>query len=271
MKYKKEVTPEGMGNLSRLIKSFEKKEVKGIGNTVQDLNYAIRLAEKIQELEDHSGHLRYFQPGTPLSIENYPRHRIFFDATSKFREVLFCSGNRVGKSFAGAYCVACWATGMYPDWWKGRVFTKDIKGVVCANRNVTFKESVQETLLGRIGSFGTGLLPVSKGNAPGILDITTRHGSGGMFETVTVKTDAAKKPSVLVSRTYEQGREAFESIAADVIWEDEESDASIHNECLLRTMTTQGIVLLTFTPLKGMTPLVLEFKETATDLTQGLE
>ncbi len=33
----------------------------------------------------------------------------------------------------------------------------------------------------------------------------------------------------------------------------------IYAECLLRTMTTNGLLILTFTPLQGLTELVLSF------------
>ncbi len=33
----------------------------------------------------------------------------------------------------------------------------------------------------------------------------------------------------------------------------------IYSECLLRTMTTNGVIILTFTPLQGLTELVLSF------------
>jgi len=45
----------------------------------------------------------------------------------------------------------------------------------------------------------------------------------------------------------------------DVIWLDEECPENIYNECLIRTMTTDGHVFVTFTPLKGLTPLVVKF------------
>ena len=175
------------------------------------------------------------------------------------------------NSLAGAYCTACWTTGIYPDWWKGRVFRKNIKVWACADRNNTFKESVQETLLGKSTSIGTGMLPMSRGNAPGIVDIVTKPNTGGMVDLIVVKSDMSKQPSIISSRTYEQGVKAFYGAAVDAIWEDEESDSTIHNECLLRTMTTQGIVILTYTPLHGLTPLTLEFKETATLLTEGMD
>ena len=34
---------------------------------------------------------------------------------------------------------------------------------------------------------------------------------------------------------------------------------SIYSECLLRTMTTDGIVMLTFTPLLGLSDVALKF------------
>jgi phage terminase large subunit-like protein len=44
-----------------------------------------------------------------------------------------------------------------------------------------------------------------------------------------------------------------------VIWLDEEPDISIYGECVIRTATTSGIVMLTFTPLEGMSETVLQF------------
>jgi phage terminase large subunit-like protein len=62
----------------------------------------------------------------------------------------------------------------------------------------------------------------------------------------------------------EQRREAFQGTSIEVIWLDEEPDQDIVTECLLRTMDTPtmpggGLLMLTFTPLKGMTPLILSF------------
>lgn len=265
-KFNMDVEPERLLATKNLAKKFKGNETK-LNNSVQDLSYALKLLEAYQEMEDFSGHMRFFKPGTPLSIENYPRHKMFFDATGHYSEVLFMSANRAGKSYGGGLCTSSWTTGQYHDWWIGKRFTKQIKMWVCADRNNTFKESVQEILLGNSANIGTGMIPLSRGNSPGIIDIVNKPNTGGMFDTVVVKTDAAKQHSTIHSRTYEQGVKAFYGAAVDAVWEDEESDSVIHNECLLRTMTTQGIVILTFTPLQGLTPLVTEFKRTATILT----
>lgn len=268
-RYHKELDPTELLRTKNLAKRFS-KDAK-LSSNVEDMAYALKLLEKYQEMQDYSGHLKYFVPGTPLSIEHYPRHKIFFDATKDYYECLFMASNRSGKSISGGLAVSAFATGLYHDWWQGRVFRKNIKAWVCADRNNTFKESVQEILLGKPNALGTGMLPPSKGNSPGIIDVNIKPNTQGMFDTIVVKTDMSKQHSIIGSRTYEQGVKAFYGAAVDVIWEDEESDSIIHNECLLRTMTTQGLCMLTFTPLQGLTPLVTEFKKTATLLTEGLE
>jgi len=61
-----------------------------------------------------------------------------------------------------------------------------------------------------------------------------KHASGGTSE--------------LILKSYDQGREAFQGTNRDLVWLDEEAERAIYVECLLRTMTTNGIILLTFPP-----------------------
>ena len=42
-------------------------------------------------------------------------------------------------------------------------------------------------------------------------------------------------------------------------WLDEEPPLDVYGECLIRTATTNGIIMLTFTPLSGMSNVVLQF------------
>ena len=49
----------------------------------------------------------------------------------------------------------------------------------------------------------------------------------------------------------------------DLIWLDEEPEQEMYTERLMRTMTTDGLILATFTPLQGLTPFVEHFLETA--------
>jgi phage terminase large subunit-like protein len=43
------------------------------------------------------------------------------------------------------------------------------------------------------------------------------------------------------------------------IWMDEEPPQDVYGECLIRTATSNGIVMLTFTPLEGMSEVVMSF------------
>lgn len=51
------------------------------------------------------------------------------------------------------------------------------------------------------------------------------------------------------------GREVF--LSGQCVWLDEECPEDVYGECLIRTMTTNGIVITTFTPKKGLTPLLV--------------
>lgn len=163
------------------------------------------------------------------------------------------AGNRTGKTEAGAYEATCHLTGRYPANWKGKRFTKPTKGWAAGDTSKTTREIIQEKLLGPINELGTGMIPgdlivrkTMKQGIPEAVDtVYVRHISGGI--------------STLVLKSYEQKRTSFQGTEQDWIWLDEECDEAIYVECLLRTMTTDGIVFLTFTPLQGLSEVVLSF------------
>ena len=53
------------------------------------------------------------------------------------------------------------------------------------------------------------------------------------------------------------------------MWLDEEVPQDIYSECVMRTATTRGIVLATFTPLKGISELVRHFLQQAGEMPGG--
>jgi phage terminase large subunit-like protein len=75
--------------------------------------------------------------------------------------------------------------------------------------------------------------------------IQVRHVSGGT--------------SILTLKSYEEGRKAFQGAGLDLVWLDEEAPCNIYDECLMRLMVSGGCIMLTFTPLNGLTDLVLRF------------
>jgi phage terminase large subunit-like protein len=94
--------------------------------------------------------------------------------------------------------------------------------------------------------------------ADSLLRTTAKPGVADAIEGIFVK-HVSGGTSELILKSYDQGREAFQGTNRDLVWLDEEADRSIYVECLLRTMTTDGILLLTFTPLLGVTDIVRDF------------
>ena len=64
----------------------------------------------------------FFPETGPLRRELYPKHMMFFEAGAEYKLRLLMAGNRVGKTFAAAFEIACHTTGIYPEWWKGKRF-----------------------------------------------------------------------------------------------------------------------------------------------------
>lgn len=227
--------------------------------------------ELLQELEKRVKY-NYISTVFPeqglFSRDKYPKHMEFFAAGAKHSQRIFIAANRVGKSFAGMFEVVVHATGNYPEWWTGRRFNRPIKAWVASISSQTLKEIVVETLFGSAmkdsPDFGTGLVPKEAlldddGNPmiwamPGAQTGTPascriRHVSGG-FSDIGFKV-------------YEQGPDKFQGTKRDVILLDEEpSDHKVYTECITRLADPHGdngILLMTFTPLKGMTDTVLSF------------
>lgn len=191
----------------------------------------------------------------------YPKHLEFFRAGSTFRERCFMAANRVGKTYGGGgYETTCHLTGLYPDWWDGYRFDKPIRAWAAGKTNETTRDIIQKTMLGEIlGSNATkrfdgcGMIPGAK-----LGKITWKQGVSDLVDTVKVR-HVSGGWSTLGLKSYQQGRGSFEGTAQHVIWLDEEPPQDIYGECLIRTATTKGRVYLTFTPLEGLSDVVLSF------------
>lgn len=198
-----------------------------------------------------------FPENGPLRRQLYPKHLAFFADGFGFRVREFRAANRVGKSIAGAYETVLHLTGKYPDWWVGKRFNRPVNVLVAGESGRLVRDSIQLELCGPPTSIGTGMIPFDdiyekrpKTGIPDAIDTCQiRHVSGGM--------------SILQFQSFDQGREAFQATARDVIWLDEEAPLAVYTEALTRTMTTNGVVYMTFTPLKGMSETVLFLEEQA--------
>jgi phage terminase large subunit-like protein len=197
----------------------------------------------------------------PMRRDLYFKHMDFLAAGAHHRERVVFGGNRTGKSFLGAIETTFHLTGEYPDWWRGKRYSRPIVAVACGKDGKIVRDSVQRILLGNRDKFGTGFIPGEN------LDrdrCTMSRAASGLFDEIMVRHITGEW-SILRFKSYDMGREAFEATELDWVWEDEEAPIDIHKENLMRTMTTHGAVVNTFTPLKGETPLVADLVRRAGD------
>lgn len=196
----------------------------------------------------------------------YEPHIWFFEAGATCPERLFQAGNRCGKTTCGTYEMACHLTGNYPDWWPGYKFNEPTSCWSCGKENSTLWEVNQKMLFGgtrkqagkKYRLLGTGMIP---GDA--IMHETTRFKQGfpGLLDNVEIRyRDSRYEFSSLGLRSYAQGRKVFEGSEKHGVHADEEPPADVYGEIVMRTATVNGRVFVTFTPLDGMTDVVMSFQ-----------
>lgn len=173
-------------------------------------------------------------------------------------ERMLMAANRVGKTICAGCEVSYHLTGDYPSWWTGRRFDKPTLVWTGSPTNETSRDIVQNELLGGLGTkLGTGWVPrryligQPKTRQAGVKDVvetfSVHHKSGGI--------------SLCNLKTYEQGWQKWQGTAPHVVWMDEEpDDYKIFSESQTRILTSKGIILVTFTPLRGLTELVVHFR-----------
>ena len=212
------------------------------------------LKEKHKRIS-HRKLYTYFPETGPLRRELYPKHAEFFRAGKEYRERAMMAGNRVGKTES---CTCYEATlhmlGEYPVWWEGRRFDRPVRCWFAGTTAETTRDILQRKLLGPLDDLGTGLVPFDKI----IGEPKKDSGIPDCIETFQVRS-AAGGISRGQFKAYKQGRKSFEGDEQDIIVLDEEPPADIYGECVIRTMTTNGMVMLGFTPMEGISETVLLF------------
>lgn len=195
----------------------------------------------------------------------YKFQREFYAKGKDYRYRFLMAGNRVGKSFSMAQEVSFHLTGLYPDWWEGKRFDHPPLVWAIGITSDTTRKVLQKELLGTIMAknekeMGTGSIPrdyidfsnIEKdGNIVRVIKITHHNAEG--------KVDGL---STLEFRTTSQGEHTLMGPSVDFIWLDEQdpyNDVRIFAQCVTRTMTTRGLVVITATPEAGRTELVDDF------------
>lgn len=163
------------------------------------------------------------------------------------------AGNQLGKTIAGGFEMAMHLTGLYPDNWNGRRFDKPVIFWAAGVTGESTRDNPQRVLLGRPNAHGTGAIPKSC-----IEDVTPSRGVPEAVDSIKVK-HVSGGTSVVSFKAYEKGREKWQGETLDGVWFDEEPPEDIYTEGLTRTNATGGFVMITFTPLLGMSEVVRRF------------
>lgn len=192
----------------------------------------------------------------------YPKQYDFHAAGRVYRERLLMKGNQVGGTLCGAAELAFHVTGRYPEWWPGMVYDHPVKAWVASESTVKTREIMQAHLLGTEitnishPSMGRGMIPrdaiagVTKKQA-GVRNVADQifvhHSSGGT--------------SVITLKEYEMGWEKFTGDTIHFFWPDEEpKEEKTYFEGVTRTQAhIDGRSMMTFTPLRGRTPIIDAF------------
>ena len=187
----------------------------------------------------------------------YTKQKEFHAAGKDKRERLLRAGNQNGKSLCVGSEASYHLTGKYPDWWEGRKWDRPTVVWASGETGEATRDNPQRVLLGLPGEEGTGAIPAAclgdYGMAMGTANlydyIKVRHHTDGMFDGW----------SMLRLKYYAQGRRKWQGPPVDFVWFDEEPPEDIYDEGLARTIATGGMAAMSFTPLQGMSSVVLRF------------
>ena len=208
------------------------------------------LQELVIEIADDMRYnqLRYFRP-----FEH--QKRFFTTGNSQRRGIL--AANRIGKTVSTCFETAIHLTGLYPDWWEGKRFDKPVTAMVAGEGWSQVALVLQNELLGTNDvkirdNLGTGAIPrdsivfdTMRGDGANCIGVEIRHTSG--------------TNSYLLFANYTQEVRQMQGFKLNLAIFDEQPPDDFFSEIVTRTATTQGQVLCSFTPLKGLNGLVSKF------------
>ena len=167
----------------------------------------------------------------------------------------------------GCYITAVLATGLYPDNWEGVYFDEPIDAWSIGMSAQTTRDTLQKTLLGDSGNFGTGMIPrdcIGKSKMSAV---------AGAVDIVKVKHTSGRW-SEIGFKAYKQDTPSFFGVKRHWAHLDEPAPELIYNEVVIRTAfetgEQQGRIMHTITPKEGLTRLIADLLSTS-DLLAGSE
>lgn len=198
----------------------------------------------------------------------YRKQSEFHAAGTWARERLLRAGNQNGKSFCIGAEAAFHLTGLYPgpceqfpDGWQGRRWNRPVVVWASSETGESTRDNPQRVLLGLPGEEGTGAIPKRCLGGDGLYGMAS--GTADLYDFIRVKHyDANGRHdgwSMLRFKYYAQGRRKWQGPPVDFVWFDEEPPEDIYDEGLARTIATGGMAAMSFTPLLGMSKVVMRF------------
>ena len=192
--------------------------------------------------------LRYFRPFA---------HQVKFFETGGSDRRGILAANRIGKTVSTCYEVAMHLTGQYPEWWTGKTYNKPVTVMVAGEGWDQVARVLQNELLGTqdvkiTEALGSGAIPKSA------IIVETMRNDGANCIGVEVRHTSGTN-SYLLFANYTQEVRQMQGFKLNIAVFDEQPPDDFFSEIVTRTATTQGQVLCSFTPLKGLNGLVSKF------------
>lgn len=183
------------------------------------------------------------------------------------RERLLKAGNQVGKTHGGGAQMTFDLLSLYPGWYTGRRFVMPPKierpyefvGWGGCTTQAQTRNGIQTKLFGPVrdqGGLGSGLIPLDN-----IGRLLMARGVADFVDTVHLKRETGGE-AIFRLKTFDQGREGWQGESVDESWIDEDPrDDLIYSECLARLTATGGQIIVSMTPLLGLSPVRKRFRE----------
>jgi phage terminase large subunit-like protein len=194
----------------------------------------------------------------------YDSQKKFFMSGATYSQRLIRGGNQSGKTLAASFETALHLTGRYPRWWQGKRFDHPVRVWIAGPSREAVREGPQYKLLGinaAGGEFGSGMIPADA--MAGLPQPVMIPGGGRCVDSFGVQHYGPDgKPdgiSTAMFKSFEQGPEKFQGESVDGIWIDERCSEALYGECLARTLATNGMIYLSYTPLRGGGELTYRF------------
>lgn len=218
-----------------------------------DLDEAASILAELDRYK-RTHQIKYY---SPYEFQKNFHNSIGFKTDKPARQKALMAANQVGKTICGSFEVAFHVTGMYPDWWEGKRFSRATEWIVASTTNETTRDRCQKDLFGEPtddNSLGTGAIPMEC-----IGERTRKPGVPNAYDSVLVKHISGGW-SKISFRAYEQGPKKFMgSRLTGGYWADEEPPGEINSQLVRGLFATDGIGILTFTPEEGITEVVSQF------------